>query len=128
MSSLILVLLLVQSLFTGASGNDDDAYFQKAIFRKLKEKKAQFSSEMEMTEYSYGHRYSLISTADQEERFSFKTNNGFYSFYSSFEHFYTSPQHTLYLNESKELYSFSESKPYCRSREIGSWEVNHHLR
>ena len=49
MPILNLVLLIAENALIDAStNNDDDEYFLKAIFRQLKEKKAQFSSNMKV--------------------------------------------------------------------------------
>lgn len=51
MPILNLVLLIAENALIDASTNNDDKYFLKAIFRQLKEKKAQFSSNMKVGKY-----------------------------------------------------------------------------
>ena len=120
MSVLFLAILFVPCVLTSAS--TDDEYFRKAVFRALKEGQGQFHSEMRMTRYHYGHRFQEVSTGDQEEKFSFQTNTGFYSFYGS--DFFR--DHNLYVN-GREFYSYSENQIYCESRKYDKWTPFYHL-
>lgn len=118
--NLILALLLVHSVFTSASA--DDEYFQKAIFRALKEQNGQFNSEIQMTRYHSGHRWSHVLTNGQDEKFSFKTNTGLFTVYSW--HYWSPAQveHNLYVNGT-EFYTFSAEDKSCYSPSFkyGQW-------
>lgn len=120
----MLTVFLAQTLVPGASA-DDDEYFQKAIFRVLKEKNGQFDSSLNMTRIRYGHRSSEISKGDLEEKFCFKTNTGWYGKYmlyydGGFEQY-------LYINET-ELYNYNDARRRCRSYKLDEREKRYQFR
>ena len=119
---LILAVLLAQSVWPGASA--DDEYFQKEIFRVLKEKNGQFNSSMQMTRYRYGHRSSEIVKGDLEEKYSFKTNTGFYTRYRF--GYPNSIENNLY--NGKELYTYEEKRKRCHSYRPDKYEKWYHFR
>ena len=122
--SLILAFLFVQIVLPSASA-DDDEYFEKSIYRALKNKNGQFNSEMQMTRNFYGNRCFATVTKDHEEKFSFKTNTGKYSIFQFSN--YNSPEHNHYVN-GKEIYSFPEKGQYCYSKKMDKYEMQFHLR
>ena len=122
---LVIGLMLVQTELQCASA-DDDEYFQKSIFRSLKEKNGQFSSDMQMILYRFGHRHSVTIKSDQEEKFSFKSNTGIYNLYGG--HFDSNqPEHTIYVN-NKEIYTFLNRSRNCMSLKLDKYEKTYHLR
>lgn len=123
-AKIILSLLLVQIVLPNASANDDE-YFQKSIFRALKEKNGQFKSEMRIVEYDYGHRCSSIVTNDHEEKFSFKTNIGAFRIYQL--GYFRFREHSLYVNGT-EIYTYSNKSSYCYSETLDKYGTWYYLR
>ena len=98
------ILSLVQGLVA-------DEYFGNATFIVLKQRKGQFSSEMQVNPYHSGHQY---------EQFSFLTRTGVLSSVNS-------PEHYLYA-DGRELYAVFVKENKCQSEELYDSKIESRIR
>ena len=104
-----------------ANATVDNEYFEKSIFRALKEKNGQFKSEIDFSFEYYGRKYGI---AILKEKYSFKLDIGEVATKYNRSRFYGSGHRIVYLNGEEahniqldelygnECYSFSFGNEY----------------
>lgn len=124
----VLVLLACQTVLASA----DDDYFKKAVFRALKAKDGQFSSQVNYVVLSSKRGLTRNYTYGVEEKHSFKLNTGnvkegrFFYFMRSNESAIPWSE-VIYINGS-EFYDISLEIKGCFSRPFDNFTIMHEVR